>query len=26
MDTVRERHILEELWKGDNAPWKTWEN
>jgi glucose-1-phosphate cytidylyltransferase len=25
MDTVRERHILEELWKGGNAPWKTWE-
>lgn len=25
MDTVRERHILEELWKGGNAPWNTWE-
>lgn len=25
MDTVREKHILEELWRTDRAPWKTWE-
>src|SRR5215472_12972250 len=24
MDTLREKHILEELWAGGNAPWKTW--
>jgi glucose-1-phosphate cytidylyltransferase len=24
MDTLREKHILEELWAG-GAPWKTWE-
>ncbi len=25
MDTMRERHRLEELWQGGNAPWKVWE-
>ncbi|MBB5786209.1 glucose-1-phosphate cytidylyltransferase [Jiangella mangrovi] len=25
MDTVREKHILEELWRSGNAPWKIWE-
>ncbi len=25
MDTVREKHILEELWRTGSAPWKTWE-
>lgn len=25
MDTLREKHILETLWQGGNAPWKTWE-
>jgi glucose-1-phosphate cytidylyltransferase len=25
MDTVREKHILEELWRSGHAPWKTWE-
>jgi glucose-1-phosphate cytidylyltransferase len=24
MDTVREKHLLEELWRTDSAPWKTW--
>ena len=24
MDTLREKHILEELWRSGNAPWKTW--
>lgn len=24
MDTLREKNMLENLWKGDNAPWKTW--
>lgn len=25
MDTLREKHILEELWTSGEAPWKTWE-
>jgi glucose-1-phosphate cytidylyltransferase len=25
MDTLREKHLLEELWKRGDAPWKTWE-
>ncbi|MFC1648704.1 glucose-1-phosphate cytidylyltransferase [Nanoarchaeota archaeon] len=25
MDTLREKHILEELWNSDNCPWKSWE-
>jgi len=25
MDTLREKHILEQLWAGGNPPWKTWE-
>lgn len=24
MDTLREKHILEELWQRGNAPWKVW--
>ncbi len=24
MDTLRDKKLLEELWKSDNAPWKTW--
>ena len=24
MDTLRDRHYLEELWKSGNAPWKIW--
>jgi glucose-1-phosphate cytidylyltransferase len=24
MDTLREKHILEELWHRGNAPWKVW--
>ena len=24
MDTLREKHILEDLWSSGNAPWKTW--
>ncbi len=25
MDTLREKTLLEELWRGGAAPWKTWE-
>ncbi len=25
MDTLREKHILENLWNQDKAPWKVWE-
>ncbi len=25
MDTLREKHILEQSWKSGNAPWKIWE-
>ena len=25
MDTMRERHRLEELWQQGNCPWKVWE-
>jgi glucose-1-phosphate cytidylyltransferase len=25
MDTLREKHLLEELWTSNVAPWKTWE-
>lgn len=25
MDTLREKHILENLWASGNAPWKLWE-
>lgn len=25
MDTLRERHILEEFWKKGDAPWRTWD-
>lgn len=24
MDTLREKHLLEKLWQGGKAPWKTW--
>lgn len=24
MDTLRERHVLEELWQSGRAPWRTW--
>jgi glucose-1-phosphate cytidylyltransferase len=24
MDTLRDKHVLEDLWKGGNAPWKIW--
>ena len=24
MDTLRERQLLEDLWKTGSAPWKTW--
>jgi glucose-1-phosphate cytidylyltransferase len=26
MDTLRDKMRLEELWKGTNTPWKTWED
>ena len=25
MDTLREKHILQNLWDGGNAPWKCWD-
>ena len=25
MDTLRDRHHLEELWSTNRAPWKVWE-
>lgn len=25
MDTLRDKHLLEELWQSGNAPWKSWE-
>jgi len=24
MDTLREKHILETIWQGGDAPWKSW--
>ena len=24
MDTLRERNLLEDLWRGGNAPWMQW--
>ncbi|MDQ3604626.1 MAG: glucose-1-phosphate cytidylyltransferase, partial [Gemmatimonadota bacterium] len=24
MDTLREKHLLEELWESGDAPWKIW--
>jgi glucose-1-phosphate cytidylyltransferase len=24
MDTLRDKQLLEELWQGGKAPWKTW--
>jgi glucose-1-phosphate cytidylyltransferase len=26
MDTMREKEMLERLWKSGEAPWKVWEN
>ena len=26
MDTLREKHLLEELWKSGKAPWKVWQD
>jgi glucose-1-phosphate cytidylyltransferase len=25
MDTLRDKHLLEDLWASGKAPWKTWE-
>jgi len=25
MDTLRDKHLLEELWASGKAPWKKWE-
>lgn len=25
MDTLRDKNKLEDLWKSNTAPWKTWE-
>lgn len=25
MDTLRDKHLLEELWEGSRAPWKQWD-
>jgi len=25
MDTLRDKHVLEDLWKSGNPPWKIWE-
>jgi len=24
MDSLRDKHVLEDLWKGENPPWKVW--
>jgi len=24
MDTLRDKHVLEELWESGKAPWKKW--
>ena len=24
MDTLRDKNLLEDLWKKNNAPWKVW--
>ena len=24
MDTLRDKHVLEDLWRGGDAPWKKW--
>lgn len=26
MDTLRDKHVLEDLWDSNNAPWKIWQN
>jgi glucose-1-phosphate cytidylyltransferase len=26
MDTLRDKNLLEELWKQNEAPWKTWKS
>lgn len=25
MDTLRDKHLLEDLWESGKAPWKTWD-
>jgi glucose-1-phosphate cytidylyltransferase len=25
MDTLRDKNLLEELWRAGNAPWKVWD-
>lgn len=25
MDTLRDKHLLEELWQSGQAPWKNWD-
>lgn len=25
MDTLRDKHLLEELWQSGQAPWKSWD-
>jgi len=25
MDTLRDKHLLEQLWESGKAPWKNWE-
>jgi len=24
MDSLRDKHVLEDLWNGENPPWKVW--
>lgn len=26
MDTLRDKHVLEDLWAAGNAPWKVWKD
>ncbi|MBN2162859.1 MAG: glucose-1-phosphate cytidylyltransferase [Pontiellaceae bacterium] len=26
MDTLRDKHVLEDLWAGENPPWKVWKD
>ena len=25
MDTLRDKHVLQEMWESGNAPWKVWD-
>jgi glucose-1-phosphate cytidylyltransferase len=25
MDTLRDKHVLQDLWDGGDAPWKIWD-